>query len=171
MNLNREIKIEKVTINIGAGKDQKILENAVKLIEYMTGGITPVKTKASKRIPAWGLRPGLPIGCKLTMRGPEKVELLKKVLKAKVGKIKKSNFDQEGNLSLGVHEYIDVPDIKYNPDIALIGFQICVTFKRNGYRIKNRRIMKKKVPSCHKITQDEAIEFMKKEFNITVEEK
>ncbi|MBT4823720.1 50S ribosomal protein L5 [Candidatus Woesearchaeota archaeon] len=170
MNVNREIKIEKVTINIGAGKDQKILENAVKLIEYMTG-IPPVKTKASKRIPAWGLRPGLPIGCKLTLRGPEKVELLKKVLKAKVGKIKRTNFDKEGNLAMGVHEYIDVPDIKYNPDIALIGFQICVTFKRNGYRIKHRRIMKKKVPMNHKVTQDDAIEYMKKEFNITVEEK
>lgn len=169
MNQNKNIKIEKITFNLGAGKDQNLLEKGMKLIEYMTG-VKPIKTTAKKRIPVWGLRPGLPIGCKLTLRGKDKIELLARLLKAKNNALNRSNFDQQGNISFGIHEYIDVPDVKYNPDLGLLGFQVCVTLERNGYRIKKRRIMTKQLPKRHVITQDEGIEFIKKQFNIKVEE-
>ena len=61
MNKMREIRIEKITLNIGAGKDVGKLEKGVKLLKNITG-INPVKTVTQKRIPTWGLRPGLPIG-------------------------------------------------------------------------------------------------------------
>ena len=67
MNPSRDIKISKVTLNIGAGKDQTKLDKGIKLFKSITN-VSPVKTITSKRIPGWGLRPGLPIGCKVTLR-------------------------------------------------------------------------------------------------------
>ena len=170
MNPNKQIQIEKVTLNFGAGKDQKLLEKGVELIKYITG-TNPVKTKATKRIPGWGLRPGLPIGCKITIRSKDKVDYVKRFLKAKADILKRNNFDKHGNIAFGVHEYIDIEGVEYNPDLGLIGLQICVTLKRNGYRIKKRKSLKRSIPKNHQITQDEAIEFVKKEFNVKVEEK
>ena len=66
-NAMKTIKIEKVTLNVGAGKDVAVLEKGMKLIKHLTG-LDPVKTYTQKRIQAWGLRPGLPIGCKITIR-------------------------------------------------------------------------------------------------------
>ena len=81
MNQNRNIKIEKITLNIGAGKEQGVLEKGMKLLEYITG-ILPVKTITQKRIPTWDIRPGLQIGCKVTVRGKKGEELLKRILTA-----------------------------------------------------------------------------------------
>ena len=168
MNPMKKPLIEKVTLNIGAGKDQAKLEKGVVLIKSIAG-IEPVKTVSKKRIPAWGLRPGLPIGCKLTLRKKKARELLARLLKAKDNKLKKTQFDELGNLSFGIPEYIDIPDVKYNPDIGIIGLEVCVTLGKKGYRIKTRRIKKKKVPKKHALTKTEAIEFMKKEFSISLE--
>ena len=74
----------------------------------------------------------------------------------------------EGDRKLS--EYIDIPDITYDPDIGIIGLEVCVTLERPGFRIKRRKIMKKKIPTRHKLTKDEAIAFVKKEFNIQIGE-
>ena len=67
MNKMQEVRIEKVTLNIGAGRDQARLEKGITLIKSITG-IPPVKTITNKRFMGWGLRPGLPVGCKVTLR-------------------------------------------------------------------------------------------------------
>jgi ribosomal protein L5 len=61
MNRMQQVRLEKITLNIGAGKDQKKLELGLKLLKKITE-IDPVRTVTNKRIPTWGLRPGLPIG-------------------------------------------------------------------------------------------------------------
>ena len=169
MNPSRDIKISKVTLNIGAGKDQTKLDKGIKLFKSITN-INPVKTITSKRIPGWGLRPGLPIGCKVTLRRKNAIELLKRLLQAKDNKLKESQFDPNGNIAFGIEEYIDIPGVKYDPEIGIIGLEVCVTLERNGFRIKRRRIAKKKVPKKHRITKQDAIDFMKKEFNIELED-
>ena len=103
----KEIKIEKVTLNIGAGKDQNKLKNADKLLKIITG-INPVKTITQKRIAGWGLRPVLPIGCKITLRKKPAKVMLKRLLKAKENKLTNSSIDNSGNISFGIHEYIDI---------------------------------------------------------------
>lgn len=168
MNPSRNIKIDKVTLNIGAGKDQAKLDKGMKLLKNITK-VSPVKTITSKRIPGWGLRPGLPIGCKVTLRRKNAVEVLKRLVQAKDNKLKKSQFDPNGNIAFGIEEYIDIPGVKYDPEIGIIGLEVCVTLERNGFRIKRRRIAKKKVPKKHMITKQEAIDFMKKDFNIELE--
>jgi len=164
----KQISIEKVTLNIGAGTDQAKLEKGIKLIGNITGS-TPIKTFTKKRIQEWGLRPGLPIGCKLTLRKNKAVDLLKKLLEAKDNTLQISNLDGEGNISFGISEYIDIPGIEYNPDIGIMGLQVCVTLKRNGFRmIKRRNLKRREIPRRHRIKKEEAIDFMKSEFNLRI---
>ena len=116
----KQIRIEKVTFNIGAGKDQKVLEKGVKLIKNVSG-IEPVKTKTMKRLQAWGLRPGLPIGAKITLRKEEALKMIPRILYAKDDKLAESCFDNYGNISFGILEYVDIKDAKYDPEIGMMG--------------------------------------------------
>lgn len=165
----QNIKIEKITLNVGAGKDTSKLEKGMILIKDLTG-ISPVKTFTNKRIPTWGLRPGLPIGCKLTLRGENAQEILKRVLEGKSNTLKNSNFDSNGNLAFGIHEYIDIPSLKYNPKIGIMGFELCVTFEKPGFRVKRRKNKFARIGKNQRITKDEAIEFMKNNFGVKFEE-
>ena len=165
----KNISVEKVTLNIGAGKDQAKLEKGIRLINSITG-LKPVKTFAKKRIQEWGLRLGLPIGCKLTLRNREALELLKRLLEAKDSTLGTSNMDNEGNISFGIREYIDVPGVKYDPDIGIMGFQVCITLKRKGFRVKRRAIKRAIIPKKHRISKQDAIDFMKNTFNMKIAE-
>jgi len=170
MNLKmNEIRIEKLTLNIGAGKEQAVLDKGMLLLKNITG-IDPVKTMTQKRIAGWGLRPGLPIGCKLTIRKAPAAELIRRLLAAHNNLLSKDNFDDEGNVSFGIHEYIDIPGIKYDHKIGIMGLQASLTLERPGFRIKRRKIMKRKIPARHRIRKDAAIEFMKKNFAINISE-
>ncbi len=169
MNIMKNIRIEKITLNIGCGKDQTKLDKAVKLLKNITG-IDPVKTTTKKRIPEWSLRPGLAIGCKITLRKKAAKDLLIRLLKAKENTLKDSNFNESGNISFGLEEYIDILDVKYDPEIGIMGLEVCLTLERPGFRIKRRKMLKKKISKKHGITKEDAINFMQKEFNIKIGE-
>jgi len=169
MNTMQQPRIEKLTLNVGAGKDQSRLDKGVAVLKMITG-IDPIKTVTNKRIPTWGLRPGLPIGCKLTLRKNKAVEVLKRLLDAKNKKLMQTQFDDAGNISFGIHEYIDIPGATYDPKIGVLGLQVCVTLEKPGYRIKRRKIEPKRIPKKHTITKEEAITFMQKNFGITLGE-
>lgn len=163
------IRIEKITLNIGAGKDGNKLEKGIKLLKNITG-IEPIKTRTNKRIPGWGLRPGLPIGCKITLRKEKAKEVLNRLLEAKSYILKGSQFDKNGNIAFGVHEYIDIKGAKYDPEIGIMGLEVCVTLERPGYRVKRRKNLKSKIGNNHKIAKEEAVKFMKTEFDVKLEE-
>lgn len=169
MNPMRQIQIEKITLNIGAGREQSKLDKGLKLIKSISG-TDPVKTTTSKRIAVWGLRPGLPIGCKVTLRGKKAKELIARLIKAKESSLSKKQFDNQGNIAFGIAEYIDIPDAKYDPEIGIIGLQVCITLQRPGFRVKRRKLFKRSIRQNHMITQDEAISFMKQEFSIKIKE-
>src|SRR3989338_3523178 len=138
INPMKNIRIEKVTLNIGAGKNQDVLEKGIKLVTSIAG-IPPVKTFTNKRIPECGLRPGLPIGCKLTLRGETAAKMLKRLVYAKDNTLKRSQFDDYGNIAFGIPEYIDIEGVKYEPDIGMMGLEVCITLERPGFRIKKRK--------------------------------
>jgi len=169
MNPMQLPRIEKLTLNVGAGKDQARLEKGVAVLKMITG-IDPIKTVTQKRIPTWGLRPGLPIGCKLTLRKQKAVEILKRLLEAKNKKLADSQFDEAGNISFGIHEYIDIPGITYDPKIGVIGLQVCLTLEKPGYRIKRRKLEQKSIPKKHTVSKAEAMTFMQKTFGIQIGE-
>jgi len=165
----KQIRIEKVTFNIGTGAPGDNLDKGVVLLNKITGAKT-VKTKTVKRIPTWGLRPGLEIGCRVTLRGKKAHELLVQMLKGVNNALKASQFDNAGNLAFGIKEYLDVPGIEYDASIGIRGFEIAVTLERPGYRVKKRVLKKAPVGKHHRITKEEAILFMQKEFNVVVEQ-
>lgn len=164
MNPMKTIRIEKVTLNVGAGKDQGKLTRGQKLLKLITG-IEPVKTVTMKRVPTWGLRPNLPIGCKITIRN-ETSKLLKRLLYAKDFKLKEGNFADGSSVSFGIPEYLEVEGIEYDHEVGMMGFEVSVTLERPGYRVKRRTVNPRKLKKSHKITKEEAIEFFKKEFNV-----
>ncbi len=165
----RSIYVAKLTLNIGAGKEPHVLEKGMKLIEQLTG-IAPVKTITHKRIPGWGLRPGLPIGCKLTLRGEKAMELIPRLLSAKDNMLRENNYDSSGNISFGIPEYIDIDGAKYDPEIGMMGLQVCITLARPGYRVKSRRIKSAKVGKRHVVSKAEAVRFMREQFKTGVVE-
>lgn len=166
-NPMRRIEIDKVTLNIGAGAPGEGLEKAVKLLAKISGS-KPKVTKTKKRIPTWGLRPGLEIGAKVTLRGKKAIEVLRAILASQKNSLPASKFDDHGNIAFGVQEYLLVPGVAYDPTIGIIGFEVAITLKRPGFRIKHRISKRRKITTRHQITKQEAVDFMKKTFNMEV---
>ncbi len=165
----REILIEKVTVNIGVGQPGDRLEQAKTLLGRLADGRSPVETHARRRDPVFKLRKGLAIGTKVTLRGEEAKSFLEKALIAKRRVLKSSNFDKQGNFAFGVHEYIDFPGAKYDPSIAMFGFDVCVSLSRRGRRVALRKLRPASVGRGHRVTKDEAMDFAKSALNVKVE--
>lgn len=169
MSTMKNIRVEKITLNIGAGKDTSKLERGITLLSTITSA-TPIKTITNTRIQEWGLRPGLPIGCKLTLRKDRALRILPRLLEAVDNKLPERQFDNNGNIAFGIPEYIEIPGVKYDPKIGIMGLEVCITLERPGYRIKRRRILPRKIPAKHRISKQDAIDFMNKNFKVTVGE-
>ena len=169
-NPMRNIRIAKLTLNIGTGKDEEKLKKGMKLLATLSG-VKIVKAFTVKKIPGWGVRPGLPLGCKTTIRGKAIEPLLKRLLNAKTNKLPKSCVDDFGNVSFGVEEYINIPEMKYDPAIGMMGLEVSLTLERPGFRVKRRRIKPAKITSRHKIKKEDAIAFMQSAFSIKVTER
>jgi len=164
MNSMREIKIDKVTLNIGCGDDKVKIEKAKKLLEMLTGR-KPVITISKKRS-TFGVAKGKPLGAMVTLRKQEALEFLRKALAGVENKLDKNKFDSSGNFSFGLREYIDIPGVKYSHDVGMMGFEVAATLKRAGFRIKYRKIQQKQIPTKHKINKEEAAEWVKKTFGV-----
>jgi len=167
-NPNKSVRIEKVVINMGVGQPGDELKKGQKIIEKITGRKS-IQTKAKVKLPLWGIRPGLPIGAKVTLRKEKAKEFLETALKAKENTLKRKNFDFMGNFGFGIKEYIDLPGTKYDPNLGIKGFNVLVSLEKKGYRIKRRKIDTKKIPKKLRVTKEEAINFMKKEFGVTID--
>ena len=169
MNKMKEIRIEKLTLNMGMGEAGDKLKKAVKLLSTVSNK-KPVLTKSEKRIPTWSVRPGLTIGTKVALRGKEAEELLKRLLVAKDNLLSEKNFDEQGNFAFGVPEYIEIPGIEYIPEVGIIGLEVAITLERAGFRIKRRKYQTQKIPTKHRITKKEAINFAKEKYDIQLKE-
>lgn len=160
--------VVKLVVNIGVGSGGENMVPAMKLLEKLTGK-KPVQTYSKHKIPSWGLRLGLPIGTKVTLRGKEAHEFLKRSIAAVENVLKEKNFDENGNLSFGIEQYVFFDNTKYDPEIGTMGLQVSATIERPGFRIKRRKIKSAKVGLNHRITKDEAIAYVNKEFDVTIE--
>lgn len=149
-------KIEKVVVNISVGKSGEPLEKATKVLKEITGQ-TPCKRKAKKSIRDFGIRKGEPIACIVTLRKQKAIEFLKKVLPVIDNKLSKEHFDNYGSFSFGIKEHIELPGVKYDPNIGIFGMDICVSITRPGYRVKNRKREKTKIGSRHILKPEEAM--------------
>ncbi len=167
MNVMREIRLDKVTLNMGAGEAGPKLEKSQKILSKIVGRDVVI-TKTHKRS-TFGVAKKRPIGVKITLRGEQAKQLLEKFFQAVDGKLKRDCFDKNGNFSFGIKEYIHIPGMKYDPDVGILGLDVAVTLMRPGYRVKNRRIRPGKIGKNHRIKPEESIEWVKKEFGIKIE--
>jgi large subunit ribosomal protein L5 len=158
-NPTRKIRIEKIVFSVGGTAEE--LEKGVKLLKIITGR-NPARMKSRKRIPTFGVRPGLEVGAMVTIRKNVE-ETLKKMLIAIDNKLKRKQIS-ENNFSFGIKEYIEIPGMEYQRDIGITGLDITVVFKRAGRRVTLRKIKKGKVPSRQKISKEEIIKFMEDNF-------
>ena len=155
----REIKIEKVVLSVGGTAD--VLEKGYKLLQFLTEK-KPAKIKSKKRIPTWGVRPGLEVGAVVTLR-KNYMELLKKMLISIDNTLKKKQVS-ENNFSFGIKEYIEIPGVEYQREIGIMGFDVTIVFKRSGRRVRLRKIKAGKVSKKQVIKREEIIKFMKDAF-------
>src|SRR5512136_2587703 len=151
-------KIEKVVVNLNVGKSGEPLEKANKVLKEITGQ-TPVKRKAKKTIRDFGIREGESIAVVVTLRKQKAIDFLKKVLPVVDNKVSKSSFDIHGNFAFGLKEHIEIPGVKYDPDVGIFGMDICVTINRPGDRVRDRRRHKAKVGKKQVLTPEESIFF------------
>lgn len=166
-NIMRKIKIEKVTLNCGTGTSPADLEKGMRLLKIITNQ-QPVKTKSKKRIPAFGIREGLTIGCKATIRGKNAIELLKRLLGAIDNRLSYKQINP-GSFAFGIKEYIEIPGIAYQRDMGIIGLDVCVTLTRPGLRVCKRKISAGRIPKRHRISKEETAQFMRENFNTKIE--
>lgn len=155
-----EVKIDKVIVNMGVGAEESQMKKAILVMQTINGkkGVT---TNCKVRIPDWGLRPGIPIGLKLTLRRAEATDFLKRAFVAKENKMNAKSFDREGNFAFGVREHINMPGVKYDPKLGIMGFDVIVALKKRGFRVKERKIKQTRVGKKQRITKEEAITFVK----------
>jgi len=166
-NVMTKISLNKVTVNICVGNDKLAMVKAEKLLLKLTNK-KPVINAAKKRLATWQIRPGLPIGYKVTLRGEEANKFLKWILDSKGKKFKEKSIDNNGNFSIGFAEYLDLIGVKYDADIGIMGFEVMATFTKAGFRVKERAIKSAKIPARHRVKKLEVLDFMKENFSVEV---
>ena len=139
-NKMREIKLDKVILNIG-GVGEK-LNKGVILLETISGK-KPVKVQAIKRIPTWNVRPGLEVGTKVTLRGEDALNMIKKLLPAIDNTLKEKQI-QDNCFSFGIHEYIEIPGVEYIREVGIMGFEVSVVFSRAGKSVERKKVKRGK---------------------------
>ena len=125
-------KVEKIVINIGVGdavNNSKLLDDAVAELTLITGQ-KPLITKAKKSIAGFKLREGMPIGCKVTLRGERMYEFLDKLVNISLPRVRdfrgvpKNSFDGRGNYTLGIKEQLIFPEINFDKVNKIRGMDI-----------------------------------------------
>jgi len=163
----RVIKIDKIVINIGVGESGERLVKAQKVLQMLTNR-KPIETISKTTNKDLNIRKDQPIGCKVTIRGTDADEFIKKALWVKNNKITGYSFDPSGNFSFGVPDYTEFEGMKYDPDIGVFGMDVTVTLARAGKRVRIRKRKPSKIPPRHRITKVEGIEFIKNRFKVEV---
>ena len=166
-NVMKVINLEKVVLNMGVGKSGDAIEIAKKALDQISGKKS-CNRSAKKAHRDWGVRKGEPIGASVTIRGDDAKILLKKLFEAKGNSVNGRSLDKLGNLSFGILEHIDIPGIKYDPKIGILGLDVSVRLKRPGFNIRVRSRHKASVGIRHKITPAEAKTYLTKEFGVAV---
>lgn len=164
-NPMRNIFIEKIILSAsGIDKD---LEKAHKLLELLSGMKAQI-VASQKRIPDFGVRPGLEVGTRVTIRGEKAIQLLRRLLSAEENKLKKKQV-ATNHFSFGIEEYIEIPGIEYQRDIGIRGLNITVVLARAGLRVKRKKIKAGEVPHKQFIAPEEIIKFMEDNFKTKFE--
>ncbi|WP_026188976.1 50S ribosomal protein L5 [Orenia marismortui] len=127
-------KLKKVVLNMGIGEaaeNAKLLDEAVEFLQTITGQ-SPVITRAKKSVANFKIREGMPVGCKVTLRGEEMYEFLYKLINVALPRVRDFRgisgkaFDGRGNYSLGLNNHTVFPEIKIDDVDKILGMDIVI---------------------------------------------
>ena len=163
----RDIHIDKVVVHMGVGESGEKLVKAENIMKTITKQ-TPIRSVAKMTQPAFNIRKGAPIGCKVTLRGKTAEDFIKTALNIVNKTIFESQFDKSGNFSFGIEEHTDFPGMSYDPQIGIFGMDVNVVLERNGIRITRRRMQKKKLPEKQRVKKEDAVAFLKEAYSVEV---
>jgi len=161
------VYIDKVVVHMGVGEGGARLVNAEEILQTITGQ-KPVRTIAKKTQPAFGIRKGGPIGCKVSLRGERAEEFLKTAVSIVERTLSGSQFDQNGNVSFGIEEHTDFPGLSYDPQIGIYGMDVNVIMEKKGVRISRRAVQRRSLPRKQRVSRSEAQEYMKSAYQVEV---
>ena len=163
----RRIRLEKIVLNMGVGRSGPAIEAAKKALEQISG-CKPCPRSARGTQRDFGVRKGEPIGVAVTVRGSTAEALAARLFEARGNSVARRSFDDFGNFSFGIREHIDIPGVKYDPTVGIIGLDVCMSLARPGYGIRRRSKHKARVGRSHRITADEARSFVAGRFGVEV---
>ncbi len=138
-NIMQVPKLDKIVVNMGIGEareNEKILDAATRAMAIITGQ-KPVITKAKKSIANFKIREGMPIGCKVTLRGDRMYEFLDRLVNLALPRVRDfrgvnpNSFDGRGNYALGIKEQLIFPEIEYDKIDKVRGMDIIFTTTAN----------------------------------------
>jgi len=158
----RQIRVEKVIVNICVGESGDRLTRAGKVLEQLTGQ-EPVMSRARFTVRSFHIKRNEKIACHVTVRGPKALEVIEKGLKVKEYELKASNFSATGCFGFGIEEHIDL-GIKYDPTIGIYGMDFFIVLSRPGLRVSRRKRAKSKIGNKQKVSKTEAIKWFEDTF-------
>lgn len=165
-NPMRKIKMERVILSC-SGQDAE-LDKSKLLLEYLTKRKAHVIKASSKtRIPDFNVKPNMEVGTRVTLRGQEAFDILKRLLVANDNQLSKKKI-AENFFAFGIKEYIEIPGAEYRRDIGIRGLNATVVFVRAGVRVQRKKIKVGKLPARQRISREEIIKFMEDNFNIEI---
>merc|ERR1719488_84627 len=150
-NKMREIKIEKMILNLCTGEGGDKLTKAAKVLEDLTDQ-KPVESKAKYTIRSFSIKRNEKIAVHVTVRGKKAETLLQNALKVKEHELKKDNFSDQGNFGFGIDEHIDL-GIKYDTNTGIFGMDFYVILGRAGKRVARRKHAKGKFGKHQRVTK------------------
>jgi large subunit ribosomal protein L5 len=164
-NVMRKPFIAKVVVNMSLGVGGEKLSKAKTVLESLTGQ-KPVEVTAKASNRDFNLHKGEAMGCKVTLRGQPAIDFVKRALDVKDHKIPASSVDAAGNVSFGIGEHIQIPGVRYEPELGIFGMDVCICPERPGIRVSRRRHARHRIPRRHRTTPDETRALLTQELGI-----